>query len=355
MPEPEVKIAARNMFYDETGKKVRTKKEITDSEGNIRKGCSVIKKGEVYEQHLFGIKNPRFKGKEFLAEAKEFYTDLINLHIKEPEKHLKVFDGNSVYLPTKKIGKNNPKAAEIKADNAARQEWNQTADVALVSGVPEEKIIEVKHEDIQKTASESVKKEGWLPGLFRTIVHKAKEKLQGLIYSMKLPPKPLPEVDLDVYNGMVRIYKALTKERDAADKLRSTLTDLSMKRQKATGIFKVGERKQLDDQIARAEKLIDKHEKAIDKIVRKVGYPDVQNFMRTLERSRDLVVKYEQELKDWKEEVAAIKEGRQPHRKLPKAPEKKSVREQLTRLKKEAQEQPRQKKAPRRPTQDLER
>lgn len=353
LPEPEVKIATRNMFYDETGKKVRTKKEITDSEGNIRKGCSVIKKGEVYERHLFGIKDSRFKGKEFLAEAKEFYTDLINLHIKEPENHLKVFDGNSVYLPTKKIGKNNPKAAEIKADNAARQEWNQTADVALVSGVPEEKIIEVKHEDIQKAASESVKKEGWLPGLFKSIVHKAKEKLQGLIYSMKLPPKPLPQVDLDVYNGMVRIYKALTKERDAADKLRSTLTDLSMKRQKATGIFKAGERKQLDDQIVRTEKLIDKHEKAIDKIVRKAGYPDVQSFMRTLERSRDLVVKYEQELKDWKEEVAAIKEGKQPHRKLPKAPEKKSVREQLARYQKKAQEHPQRKRQQSRVSRDM--
>ena len=340
LQEPEVKIASRNMFYDETGKKVRTKKEITDENGNIRPGCTIVKKGEIYEQHLFGIKDPRFKGKDFLAETKQFYTDLINLHIAEPEKHLKVFTDESVYLSTKKVGKNNPKAAEIKADNVARQEWNQTADVALVSGVPEEKIIEVKREDIQKAASESMKKEGWLPGLFKNIVHKAKEKLQGLIYSMKLPPKPLPKVDIDVYNGMVRVYKALTKERDAADKLRSTLTDLSMKRQKATGIFKAGERKRLNDQIVRTEKLIGKHEKAIDKIVRKVGYPDVQSFMRTLKRSRDLVVKYEQELKAWKEEVAAIKEGKQPHRKLPKAPEKKSVREQLTRYQEEAKKQP---------------
>ena len=62
--------------------------------------------------------------------------------------------------------------------------------------------------------------------------------------------------------------------------------------------------------------------------------------MRTLERSRDLVAKYEQELKDWKEEVAAIKEGKQSQRKLPKAPEKKSVREQLARYQEEAKKQP---------------
>ena len=35
--------------------------------------------------------------------------------------HYQVFDKNSVYLPTKKIGKNNPKAAEIEPDNTARQ------------------------------------------------------------------------------------------------------------------------------------------------------------------------------------------------------------------------------------------
>lgn len=49
----------------------------------------------------------------------------------------------------KKIGKNNPKAEEIKADNAARQEWNRTVDVALVEGVPEEDILKIKQEKSQ--------------------------------------------------------------------------------------------------------------------------------------------------------------------------------------------------------------
>lgn len=37
-----------------------------------------------------------------------------------------------------------PKNAEIEADNAARQDWNRTADMALVSGIAESKIIEIK-------------------------------------------------------------------------------------------------------------------------------------------------------------------------------------------------------------------
>ena len=181
LPEPEVKIATRSVFYDETGKRVRTKKEITGEDGMIREGCTVIKKGEVYESHRFTAKDEAFKNELFLDEAKQFYTTLINRHIHDPERRLKVFDPNSVYLPTKKIGKNNPKEAEIEADNAARQDWNRTADMALVSGIAESKIIEIRNEHVYDEATRFVQKHGWLPGLFRGIIQKAKEILMGLI------------------------------------------------------------------------------------------------------------------------------------------------------------------------------
>ena len=122
------------------------------------------------------------------------YTELINRHISDPEQHLKVFDKNSVYLPTKKIGKNNPKEDEIKADNAARQEWNRTADMALLSGISEAKILEVKRTEIHEKASQSIKSKGWLPGLFRSIVSKAKDFLQNLIREHDMPPKPVLEM-----------------------------------------------------------------------------------------------------------------------------------------------------------------
>ena len=61
LAEPDIKISTRSVFYDETGKRVRTKKEITDESGNIREGCTVIPKGGIYEQHLFTVKDDRFK------------------------------------------------------------------------------------------------------------------------------------------------------------------------------------------------------------------------------------------------------------------------------------------------------
>lgn len=52
---------------------------------------------------------------------KRSYTNLINIYVKDDKQKLKVFDRNGVYLPTKKIGKNNPKAEQIKADKTAQE------------------------------------------------------------------------------------------------------------------------------------------------------------------------------------------------------------------------------------------
>lgn len=79
---------------------------------------------------------------------KRSYTDLINIYVKDDKQKLKVFDRNGVYLSTKKIGKNNPKAEQIKTDNQYRTMWNQTVDRALISGVPEGQILEVKQSEI---------------------------------------------------------------------------------------------------------------------------------------------------------------------------------------------------------------
>lgn len=150
----------------------------------------------VNKSHLFTTKDTRFKGN------KGVYTELINRHISDPEQQLKVFDKNSVYLPTKKIGKNNTKADEIKADNAARQEWNRTADMALLSGISEAKILELKRTEIHKKTGQSIKSKGWLPGLFRSIVSKAKDFLQNLIRKHDMPPKPVLEIDMAEFRTM---------------------------------------------------------------------------------------------------------------------------------------------------------
>ena len=166
LDQPEEKTATRNMFYDEQGRHVRTKKEILDSDGNIRKGCKIIKKGEVYEHKIFTIKDSRFKQESFLDEAKVFYTDLINQMVINDKDRLSIFDKNGPYLATKKVGKNNPKAEEIKADNEIRMEWNRAVDRAIVSGISETEVVELKKTEITEKVKESVDQNGNKPELF---------------------------------------------------------------------------------------------------------------------------------------------------------------------------------------------
>ncbi len=350
LPEPDIKIATRSVFYDETGKRVHTKKKITGEDGQIRKGCTVIKKGEIYESHLFTVKDDKFKSEPFLREVKEIYTDLINRHISNPEQQLKVFDKNSVYLPTKKIGKNNPKAAEIETDNAARQEWNRTADMALISGISEAKILEVKQTEIHDKASQSIKSKGWLPNLFRGIVTKAKDFLQNLIQEKDMPPKPTLDINMAEFRHMRNL---MIKAQDKAKEIRhlqdTVLPKLKQQLADTKGIFKGKERKALTEQIQRTEKEIAEKLDKLPDVLKEDGYPDVQAFMATYRKAEAVVEQYNRDLAAWEREVRENRRPAEKERLTP--PEKKSIRDQLRRLQAEG----RQRSQPKRKSHDRER
>ena len=181
LEQPIEKVATRNMFYDEQGHHVRTKKEILDEDGNIRKGCKIIKKGEVYERKIFTTKDGRFKQEAFLDAAKVFYTDQINQMALDDKDRLSIFDKNGSYLATKKVGKNNPKAEEIKADNEIRMEWNRAVERAIVSGVSETEVVELKKTEIVDRVKKSVEQNGSKPELFGDIVRTAVALLERLL------------------------------------------------------------------------------------------------------------------------------------------------------------------------------
>ena len=348
LAEPEVKIATRSVFFDETGKRVRTKKEITGEDGQIQKGCTVIPKGGVYEQHLFTVKDGRFKSEPFLEEVKRNYTALINRHIADPEQHLRVFNPDSIYLPTKKIGKNNPKAAEMEADNAARQEWNRTADMALVSGIEEAKILEVKKEEIHQKASQSIKAHGWLPNLFRCIVNKAKEFLQNLIRQTELPPKPVLNLDMAEFHTM---QKLMIRVQDRAREIRSLQEEVPrLKTQlvETKGIFKGRERKELEAKIRRTEEKISAMLEALPEILKKDGYPDVQAFMATYRKAEAVVENYNRELAEWERKVR--EKGKPAEKEQSAPPGRESVLKRLRQLQAEGKSQ-----KPKRKTHDMER
>ena len=339
IPEPDIKIATRSVFFDETGQRVRTKKEITGEDGQIRKGCAVIKKGEVYESHLFTTKDGAFKSEAFLDEVKHLYTAHINRHISDPEQQLKVFDKNGVYLPTKKIGKNNPKEKEIKADNAARQEWNRTADMALITGISEEKILEVKQTQIHEKVSQSIRESGWLPNLFRSIVGKAKDFLQSLIREQSMPPKPTLDIDISEFRHMRSL---MIKVQDRAKEIKhlqnNVLPKLQQQLADTKGIFKGKERKELESKIQQVEQKISKMLDELPDILKADGYPDVQAFMPTFRKMESVVEQYNRDLAKWERQVKEKEEPTRP-------PEKESVRDTLRRLQAEGKQQRTRKKS----------
>lgn len=334
LEQPEVKIATRNMFYDEQGKHRRTKKEILDEQGNLRAGCSIIPKGEVYESHIFTKKDEWFKNKAFTKEVKELFTDTINRYVKEESEKLSVFQQGSVYLATKKIGKNNPKAEEIKADNAARQEWNRTVDVALVEGVPEEDILKIKQEKITDKMLQSIKIHGWLPDMFRQIIRGAKDFLQEVIVKFKLPPKPVPKMDLQDWKNMQKVMEKLQKQSQEIKRIQQELFSLKKQLSELRGFFKGKERKSLEGKIERAEKLEKRMHANMAQIVKGAGYPDVQSFAKVYHKSEKLVREYNEDLMTWKEQTEQKKE------KLLVQPKKESVLEKLHRYQQEGRQQP---------------
>ena len=212
LEQPTEKTATRNMFYDEHGRHVRTKKEILDDDGNIRKGCKIVKKGEVYERKIFTTKDGRFKQESFLDEAKVFYTDLINQMVLDDKDRLSIFDKNGPYLATKKVGKNNPKAEEIKADNEIRMEWNREVDRAIVSGVPEAEILEIKKTEITDRVKESVERNGKKPELFGDIVRAAILLLERLIAKVMQKVMEMTEKAISKAAGIEETPKEMQKE-----------------------------------------------------------------------------------------------------------------------------------------------
>lgn len=335
LPEPVEKLATRNMFYDENGKHVRTKKEILDEVGLLRKGCRIIPKGEVYERNIFTIKDSRFKSDSFLDEVKQSYTDLINIYVKDDKDKLKVFDKNGVYLPMKKIGKNNPKAEQVKADNEVRAMWNQTVDRALVSGVSEVKIMDVKQGEIGRKARTSILKFGRNLAIFKSQIMTAIYVLELLINRLfkvgveklgkasesfiktdielkigevaapltanekAVPVMPVKSALASKFHRLEGTYQRLNKQNTAIYEREQQLGDLEQKLPEVKGIFKAKERKALQEQMEQIQTQITNMKRYLPTIVQGYGYKNMKEFLAEYKISKAEYGDYRKAVTEW--------------------------------------------------------
>ena len=284
LEQPEHKIATRNMFYDE--------------HGDIRPGCKIISKGEEYDFKFFGPKEERIGSPGFTKEVKHMFTDLINDLCKDESEKLSVFDRNGPYLATKKIGKNNPMAEQIKADNEARQEWNRAVDEARASGIPEEDIVAMKKEMVSSEIEESIKANGFMPELLGKILKKAVDVLKSKIKSFKITEKKIPSFDFESYNRMVEVNRKLQKILADITVIESKVEHKIQKSDECRGIkyrkFKITLLKEIGElNVQRGEKT-----RELSKIVRDAGYKDVNQFMKAFEKSCRLLEEYQKVSED---------------------------------------------------------
>lgn len=312
LEQPIEKVATRNMFYDEKGNHVRTKKEILDEEGNIRKRCKVIHKGEVYERQIFSIKDKRFKAENFLDTVKQDYTNLINQYVQNEKQRLQVFERGGMYLATKKIGKNNPKAAEMEADNAKRTLWNQTVDRAIVTGVAKSEIMQIKKERITDRIAESVWIYGNRPNLLSSIIGTAIAVLELLISKVLLKTLELAdkviskeleaEPEAVSYKHLCEIYQKLQEQNKAIFALEKQRSDLEIELSDSKGIFKAKRRSELSTEIAGLEERISRMKVRLSQIVKEYGYPNAEAFYKAFHKAETAYGDYQDSLKNWEQQ-----------------------------------------------------
>ena len=361
LAEPVIKIATRNMFYDEHGNHVRTKKEILDEAGNIRKRCKVIGKGEVYEKKLFTSKNTRFKQEDFLDEVKLFYTRMINHWVTDEKDRLTVFDRNGPYLATKKIGRNNPKAEQIEQDNKLRMDWNREVDRAIISNVPMDDILQIKREHITEPIKRSIEIYGNKPQRLALILNMAITELVLLISKMleaarairnkilhtdvtnaektdfasnivvdntdntsaieestevenkittqeetikevnvTKPDKPVMTPEAATYPKLKKIKAELDNQNNLIFQAEQQRGNLEIELSDLKGLAKLTRKAELQRKIDEKTDYINRLKIGLSNMVRNYGFENMNEFYLSYKESQNAYAEYQQEVDDWK-------------------------------------------------------
>ena len=361
LAEPVIKIATRNMFYDEHGNHVRTKKEILDEAGNIRKRCKVIGKGEVYEKKLFTSKNTRFKQEDFLDEVKLFYTRMINHWVTDEKDRLTVFDRNGPYLATKKIGRNNPKAEQIEQDNKLRMDWNREVDRAIINNVPMDDILQIKREHITEPIKRSIEIYGNKPQRLALILNMAITELVLLIskvleaarairnkilhtdvtnaektdftsnivvdntdntsaieestkvenkittqeetikeVNVTKPDKPVMTPEAATYPKLKKIKAELDNQNNLIFQAEQQRGNLEIELSDLKGLAKLTRKAELQRKIDEKTDYINRLKIGLSNMVRNYGFENMNEFYLSYKESQNAYAEYQQEVDDWK-------------------------------------------------------
>lgn len=134
LEEPVIKIAERNLFFDAEGKRHYKKSEILDDDGELLPGCSIIKKGEVYEQRLFGNADEKYAHRSWTKEVKtNVVLPLLNKELKG-DIEIKEYDPSTGEIPYMHETKGLPEEqlADVRAFNALNKDFREKLHAGII-------------------------------------------------------------------------------------------------------------------------------------------------------------------------------------------------------------------------------
>ena len=320
-----------------------------------------------------------------MNEVKHFYTDLINLLVKDEKEKLHVFDNGGLYFATKKIGKNNPKAEQIKTDNEMRMRWNREVDRAIVSGVKETEMQQIKKEYITDRIRESLNLFGNKPERLGNIImtavaalallnskvlQNARELLAQLFDTEtvqqplsqqekdigreqsnnaltpnreteskaqttenkmpQIPTRPVMSVEVAAYPKLLKIYKELNRQNGIIFDAERERNALELERDSLKGIARLTKKGEIQSKIDRKNEEIDLLKIGLSGIAKRYGFKTVHDFYKTFAAAKTANDEYQTKADRWEElygENAQKQEKESIHRRLQNHPKESTDRQ----------------------------
>ena len=250
-----------------------------------------------------------FKARSFLKGVKTLYTEHINSFLNDKDK-LQVFNNKDVYLPTKKIGKNNPKAEQIRRNNQVRMKWNSTVDEALFYQVPRKYIRTIKEEKILKNVNKFGKSEtktvgglrknkssresvgvGIFSRVFEKAVGMACDCLKGLIRIFRDAIAPKPPQPVKEYKQYAKMVDELLENHRALNRTQMAMRETKDQiDRKEYGMF--GGKKKLKDEIVQLERQEKTARSLENRLLKKLNGDSVDEVIKKFNRMRMVMDAY---------------------------------------------------------------
>ena len=218
--------------------------------------------------------------------------------------------------------------------------WNQTVDRALVSGVPEKQILEVKQNEIGQKAKASIQKSGRNPALFKSLIMTAIYALELLIskvFRMALekadnvteafvksepeqtkvrvvnepvmakteliPEMPKKTELVSKYPRLADIYNKMEKQNKVICQRDQQLASVEKEIAVTKGIFKGKQRKELQEQAEQLMIQIANMKQYLSSIVQSYGYKNVKEFLVEFKASKAEYTYYQPAIAKWEQQT----------------------------------------------------